>query len=231
MIKEYIEKLQSENEEKINDLEQEMQELVNDLSCAERVIEEMRQEKCLDTNIFSPRAMNSRIDETISEKQEKIRELKQRMEYVAQMIEECMNIRLEYMKLHEELEQDGTGKTDIEDPITKENIIGNDTANENSNDNSNENSNDEPNVESREILNVDDNKISDLELNTDPHDNLNESSNLDLNEIVSFLDIIYHKTETSLALLNGNKNRCRTELRSCMKLIKDFAKKLENNSD
>lgn len=65
----------------------------------------------------------------------------------------------------------------------------------------------------------------------------NEINNLDLQkqssneELTKFLELIYKKTETSLALMNGNKNRCKAELRSTLSLIKEYAKKVENTSE
>lgn len=275
MLKEYIQNLQSENDRKIGSLEKEMHGLVNDLSCAEKMMEELECEKKLDTNIFSPRAMNQKIDDNIAKKQEEIRQLKQRMEYVTQMIEDGLKNREEYRKLEEELSEEKIGfeqesfaaddlshsgysgsvgnDTDINEGEVIQSIPSSHEVCPDSNNNSDTTDESEKIIEKQisdgnEICensqitdddeNCDKNQISDEKDNGNNENNDNEkckntvvnlsANNVDKDELMSFLNTVYHKNETSLAFLNGNKNRARSELKSCMKLIKDFAQKVEN---
>ncbi|MCD7955242.1 MAG: hypothetical protein LUG93_05710 [Lachnospiraceae bacterium] len=48
-------------------------------------------------------------------------------------------------------------------------------------------------------------------------------------KLLSFLQAIYKDTETCLALINGNKNRCKTELRKMMKSISEYKKMIETD--
>lgn len=57
----------------------------------------------------------------------------------------------------------------------------------------------------------------------------NEKTDKSSAEIKQFLNDIYRKTEICLALLNGDKNRCKTELNDIRRMIKKFANEIENN--
>ncbi|MCD8347215.1 MAG: hypothetical protein LUD16_04525, partial [Lachnospiraceae bacterium] len=67
--------------------------------------------------------------------------------------------------------------------------------------------------------------------NEEEHTNNEYVQNVTTEDLIHFLNLIYKKTETSLALINGNKNRCKTELRSTLNLIKEYAKKVENSTE
>lgn len=54
-----------------------------------------------------------------------------------------------------------------------------------------------------------------------------EQQLLKLDELLSFLDEMYKTTEKCIALLNGNKNRCRTELKNMKAAINNYARKIE----
>ncbi|MCD7762815.1 MAG: hypothetical protein LUI14_06375 [Lachnospiraceae bacterium] len=249
MLKDYIQNLLSENDRKLDGLEREMQELVNDLSCAEHEVEELQQEKKLDTNIFSPRAMNQHLDEHLEEKQDEIRQLKQRMEYVTQMLEEAMKNRDEFQRLAKEVNEEENEekneekneeenqiarKTDESDVVPCEPSLMTVEANpesEISDDfneiNSLENEADSDSSETDETAEtVETAEIDETSETVETAEIENTSINKD--ELLLFLNTVYHKTETSLAFLNGNKNRCRTELKNCMKLIREYAQKVEN---
>ncbi len=234
MLKEYIQGLQDENDKKISDLQREMQELTEDLTCSEHMMEELQREKRLDTNIFSPRAQNLKLDEHIAEKKEEIRQIKQKMEYVTKMIEENLHTREEYQKLEDEIENEKSSHEEIAD-IKSEMIRPADA----------EESNEEKNKYEDEDLNhlLDDSITSESisgnsqqkmmftekEQTSNSNDLAVDSENFCLNkeELQNFLNTLYQKTETSLAFLNGNKNRCRGELKNCLKMIKDFSQKLQ----
>ncbi len=102
MIKEYIDQLQKENREKLNAYDREMKELTQDLTDHERLLSNLQAKKQDDKNIFSPRSVNSGADEEIRRTMEEIDRLKQRMEYVRQMLESEVRNRDEYEKLAEE---------------------------------------------------------------------------------------------------------------------------------
>ncbi|MCD7715304.1 MAG: hypothetical protein LUI39_02485 [Lachnospiraceae bacterium] len=213
MLKEYIENLQDENDRKISGFEQEMQELVTDLSCAEHMMEELQREKRLDTTIFSPRAIKKNIDENLNEKQEEIRQLKQRMEYVSQLIEDSLKKREEYQILKDELYHETSENKEISDEV----IINNETPDK-------EDPLDHDDSEKNDFVPVQDS--SENEDHESEHSTIEETINKE--ELLSLLKTVYDKTETSIAFLNGNKNRCRAELKNCLKLIKDYAQQIQN---
>lgn len=104
MLKEYINNIKNENDNKLASLEREMQELVNDLNCTEKVLERLQREKKLDTNIFSPRTIDMQSNEKIDNTQSKINEIQRKIEYVSLMIEEAMKQKTELNQLAEEAE-------------------------------------------------------------------------------------------------------------------------------
>lgn len=65
------------------------------------------------------------------------------------------------------------------------------------------------------------------EENKDETSNYMQEEN-DLENMHDFLNKIYKRTELCLALLNGDKNRCRNELKCLKSDIKMFAEKIEN---
>lgn len=50
-------------------------------------------------------------------------------------------------------------------------------------------------------------------------------------ELQKFLNELYTKTELCLALLNGDRNKCKAELRNMKNLIKKFSEEMENNQN
>ncbi|MCC8137957.1 MAG: hypothetical protein LIO76_07835 [Clostridiales bacterium] len=259
MLKDYVQHMQSENEKRLADLEEEMQELETDLSSAERMMEKMKQEKSVDTIIFSPRALNQKLDDEIIEKQEKIAQLKQRMEYVAQMIEEGINTREEYRRLEEELNGEIDEKTsaasenlngdpEITEELPAENvsetIFPEDLSEQFDAESAKEPAEgmaENPAKEPAEGMAENPAKVIAEGIAENPAEEIVEEvteepaeqiicsfSQEKRAELLSFLNDIYKRTETSLAFLNGNKNRSRAELKNSMRLIKDFAKKVEN---
>ena len=61
MIREYISQLMLENEEKLKNLERQMKKLLNESDCAKEWLETLHEQKNLDKNIFSPRAMDTNL--------------------------------------------------------------------------------------------------------------------------------------------------------------------------
>lgn len=206
MVRDFIMKMRDDNEQKIHSLETELSELVRDLSCAEKLLEKMLREKKSDSYIFSPRAMDFQIDEKIRKQQSNIRELNQKIEYVRHTMEERLKNQDEYDKLLNEIERsefdDQNSSTEDTDILISEN-----------------NSAIRPEM---------DHHIQEQDSAMD----LSETSDvIEINkeQLFTFVEKIYKETESCLAIINGNKNRCKSELRSMMKTINEFKKMIETD--
>lgn len=210
MLKEYIDKLQGENETKIQSLEHEMSELMSDLSCSEKLLEKLEQERMKDTNIFSPRTINANVSDQIDSKQKEIRTIKQKIEYVSQRLEECISSRNEYNQMETELIKTGSMSYTKPDDTTI---------------------NDSNSTSLEHDKNVDDQEKSSIHERSDNCNPKNpvmetmdsgKNGQIDRKELEQFLKSMTQKTERSITLLNGNKNRCRSELQSMIKMIHEF---------
>ena len=110
MIKEYINELLLENDEKLNNLEQQLKSLMNDQDCAEKWLETLQSESNLDKNIFSPRAMDTDLKKKTEDARENINKTKQDIEYVKSFIETHLVKKQEYEKLLAELDEMNSDK-------------------------------------------------------------------------------------------------------------------------
>lgn len=99
MIKEYIDKLIAENNQSLENLEKEMKELISDLESSRKWLEKLQREKNLDTNIFSPRNMDTEIKEKMEKAQLEINKINHNIEHTRIMMEEHVKKKLEYEKL------------------------------------------------------------------------------------------------------------------------------------
>ncbi|MCD8014633.1 MAG: hypothetical protein LUG99_15965 [Lachnospiraceae bacterium] len=199
MIKDYISRLQSENSKKIDSLNQEMEELMGDLSCSEQLLDKLEQEKMIDTNIFSPRTIDTQVNERIDSKQKEIRTLKQKIEYVKERLEECILNQNEYNLMAEEIEKKEIEKKDIEN---------------------------------KEVEKVETDKSIDTinmpdAVSYNVKENSNNENNFDVNDLKTFLKTIAGRAEKSLSYINGNKNRCRSEIQSVIRLIREYEEKIQ----
>ena len=104
MIKEYLNELKAGNQEKLNNLEKQMKELLSDLDGATKWMESLQAEKNVDKNIFSPRTMDTDLENKVDEAKNNIQKIKQEIDYVKSFIEEAIAKREEYDKLLKELE-------------------------------------------------------------------------------------------------------------------------------
>ncbi len=128
MVKDFICRLQEENQDKIEKIEQEMMDLSSQLEASECLLAELQQEKSVDQTIFSPRAMDADTDKKIEEKKQEIEQLKRRLDYVGQMREAEIQNRREYQSLADEIDQsladnnqkDNSGRDDSGDSDVKE---------------------------------------------------------------------------------------------------------------
>lgn len=170
MIREYIDKLCDENNQTLNNLEKQMRDLLNELSSAEQWSESLQRENNAHTNIFSPRNIDTEIDQKIEKAVDSVSKIKQQIEYLRDLMETHLQKKAEYEKLLSELE----------------------------------------NSQERVIV---------------PE----EKTEISKDEFKKILSALYSKTELCLALLNGDKNRCKRELNNMKQEIKKYAEEIENN--
>ncbi len=104
MVKEYINHLISENNEKLESHEKQLKGLMNDLDCAKTWLDELHAETNIDKNIFSPRAMDANLGKKTEDAQNNIEKIQQDIEYERSFIEESVKKKLEFEKLLEEIE-------------------------------------------------------------------------------------------------------------------------------
>ena len=104
MLKEYINELVGENDEKLKDLEHQMRHHLDELDCAKEWLETLQEQKNIDKNIFSPRTIDTNLKEKTEEARNNIRKIELDIEHVRAFIEEQLKKKEEYEKLLDELE-------------------------------------------------------------------------------------------------------------------------------
>ena len=72
-------------------------------------------------------------------------------------------------------------------------------------------------------------KETDIIIRSEDGENSKKEDVYEVSELKQFLSEIYSKTELCLALLNSDKNKCKSELRHIKEMVKTFAGKIENN--
>ena len=105
MIREYIDELVIENNEKLKSLEQQLRDLMDELNSNEKWLETLQSEEDVDKNLFSPRALDNDLKEKIGKVQLGINKTKQDIEYVKSFIETHLVKKQEYDKLLAELDE------------------------------------------------------------------------------------------------------------------------------
>ena len=65
-------------------------------------------------------------------------------------------------------------------------------------------------------------------IRSEDDENIKKTDVYKVSELKQFLSDIYSKTELCLALLNSDKNKCKSELRHIKEMVKTFAGKIEN---
>ncbi len=104
MIREYINGLINENNEKLNSLDHQLKEQTEKLNCAQEWLESLQAESNTDKNIFSPRADNNDLEEKIIDVQKHIDKTKQEINYIKSFMETYLAKKEEYDGLLEELD-------------------------------------------------------------------------------------------------------------------------------
>lgn len=105
MIKEYIDKLSDENQQYLESLRKQMRQLLEEQTCAEEWSETLQIENSSQINIFSPRNIDSEINQKLERAANNIASIKQQIESVKDLIETHLQKQEEYEKLLEELEK------------------------------------------------------------------------------------------------------------------------------
>ena len=105
MIKEYINELLDDNNEKLNKLEQQLKSLMTDLESATEWLDTLNAEKNVDKNIFSPRSIDPDLKSKTEDAQNNINKIKQDIEYVRSFIETHLRKKEEYEKLLTEIDE------------------------------------------------------------------------------------------------------------------------------
>lgn len=216
MINQYIENLLLETNEDIERFQYQLAGLMEELNYSQEKREKLQRERNKDSNIFSPRSMTSAMDEKLDKAKEEVKNINQQVEYIREKIENSTKKKLEYETLLAELEKKDE----------KSNI-------------SNEEKGQAANTDSdaaTELINSMNsyfdqykNNMVQNEKDNDSEVNISIKETEDVTEIKEFLQKIYKSTEICLALINGDKNRCRNELKKMKNEIKRFSEGIENN--
>lgn len=213
MIKKYINKLADENDQTLDKLKKQMKDLLNELSSAEEWSESLQRENNTHTNIFSPRNRDNEIGQKIEKAISSVSQIKQQIEYVRDLIETHLQKKAEYEKMFAELENsEKDEENDKNEFLSSENFIIEDEIKKEENE-----------ISNTFVNNKQENKQSDLSRHLD-----HEISDKVLQQ---FLSELYAKTELCLALLNGNKNRCKKELNSMKQEIKRYSETLKKQNE
>lgn len=172
MLKEYINKLNQDNDEELVKLEKQMKKAVSELESAQGWLEELQKENNVQINIFSPRNIDDQLEQKMQAAQSKVSEANNQIDYIRELIETHIKKQKEYEILLKEAEEQPVGNSVKKEP--------------------------------------------------------EEVKEKDSEQIIQFLNEIYRKTEISLALLNSDRNRCKSELNEMKRMIKKFANEIEN---
>lgn len=210
MIKKYINKLADENNQTLDKLERQMKDLLSELSSAEEWSETLQRENNAQTNIFSPRNMDTEIGKKIEKAIGSVSQIKQQIEYVRDLMETHLQKKAEYERMFAELD--------------KSVVMDNQHINDNNIDLKTENFLDYNEEESETAVQ---NKVDEKDETPDiMFDSAkDETSTVELKK---FLSGLYSKTELCIAFLNGNKNRCKKELNAMKQEIKEYVEKIED---
>ena len=114
MIREYINGLMNENDEKLNNLDHQLKEQTEKLNCAQEWLESLQAEANADKNIFSPRSDNNDLKGKIVDVQKHIDKVKQEIDYIKSFMETYFAKKREYDGLLKELDGICETKTSTE---------------------------------------------------------------------------------------------------------------------
>lgn len=204
MVNEYIERLMLEEQEEIEKLQIQMKKSLNDLQSSQEWLESLQREKNVEFNIFSPRKFDFEADAKIEQAKAAVREYDQNVEYIRGQIESHTKRNQEYLKLQEENELEKIN-IPVEAVCSEEEKTAAKTA---------------------EISSDNQQQISEMIFAEESQQN-----SISKSEVISFLKNIYKKTEVSLALLNGDKNKCKNEMKRILHEVKEYVSELEKNAE
>lgn len=257
MIKEYIDKLSQENEQELEKYNNQMQKLMEELEDAKQYLEDLQKQNNVQINIFSPRNIDDTMEEKLKTAKEHVLKIEEGIEQTKGLIEALVEKKKEYEVLEKEIQEPSVQKNDLASVIknaieknlserehsertTEKDIIYKEgIENEHVQKDSTEMNGEETGKgteQRREKENVKETeKESEKEIGI-PEKNAVEEKNITqeaakkelLDKINIFMNRVYRKNEMCLALLNSDKNKCKSELLSMKKEIKQFASEIEN---
>lgn len=229
MVKDYIKRLLAANREEGENLEKQIQSLQNDLEKSLQWLDKIKREIKIEDNIFSPRSYSAEVDEKLEEAQRESDRIKTELKYMRERMESCLQKTQEYESLLAEVEEKDEIK--IESEGTSEDnfeIKSKRTAQDKLEIENKEETEDKQKIDDKESTEV--KQIAKNNIGKDKNENTaeeKENENKIQREILDDLAVVYKKIEYSLALLNGDKNRCKNELKSTLRLLKETALKIE----
>ena len=229
-MKEYMEKLMTENSDELQQLQNRMNYLMEEWRKQNAVVEKILRHTRRDENIFSPRTANIIDEEKILIEKNKENSIKQEIEYVREKIETLIIKQEEYETVirgmkEKELNEKKIVIEEIENAGKQ--IDDNDTANDVHNDADKKDYT--INIENA-INNIVD-KMQDIsevpaEEEKSERNQANEK-NLEKEYLCNVLSEVVKSVDVSLALLNGDKNKCRSELKKIKKTLKECLEEIK----
>lgn len=246
-MKEYMEKLINENSVELQQLQNRISYLLIELEKQNEIIEKMQRNTARDENIFSPRSVNILNEESIMIEKNKRDSIKQEIDYVSGKIEKLLEKKKEHEKVLSEIDLKSeniineTVDTIVINNTSDEmnNIEDKDYTNYkiksivNNNENNNINNNTKSNINSNannDILynnnninndtykeNDSENSIYDCD---DKNKKLDEIADDNHMKVAESLSDVLKSLDLALALLNGDKNKCKNELKKIKRTLK-----------
>ncbi|WP_283681180.1 hypothetical protein [Parablautia sp. Marseille-Q6255] len=209
MIKEYIEKIFDANEEERKKYEEQMNQLSEELKKEEEELENLQKEKSIQINIFSPRNIDDSIEDKVLEKRNRIADIRENIENAKKQLASCIEKKTEYELLQKEMQsvqRTEAPESNVEEcestSIKGSNNIAGST-----------DKNTEGTVQ-KEKKNLETDRN-----NEEPVD----EARLFVNQVEALLHSVYKRNEVCLALLNSDKNKCKSEMLKIQKDIKTFS--------
>lgn len=237
MVNQYIENLLLETNEDLERFQYQLADLMEELKYSQEKQEKLQRERNRDSNIFSPRSMTFAMDEKLDKAKEEVKSINQQVEYIREKIENSTKKKLEYETLLDELEKkeekNGSEKKNESADAEEEKNEGFGKAAELKKTMSSyferfTNENSQKEKDSSLNQKSENNKTEETQGKTASEQNVYEKETIDAAQLKNFLQNIYKSTEICLALVNGDKNRCKNELKKMKTEIKRFSEEIEN---
>lgn len=235
-----MEKLLIENSDELQQLQNRMNYLMIEWERQDRVIEKIQRHTGRDENIFSPRTANEINEEKIQAEKKKGDSIKQEIECVREKIESLLVKQEEYENVLKGLKKhDDSSSENEEGEIGKEigkeieKIIKNVMNAPENIKNQNEAKDQDDINEYDTVINLDDDYAKsqdDIEGKSDTKNKeeiYDQKHNDVLPELEMKLTDISKMVDIALALLNGDKNKCKNELKKVKKELKECIDKIK----